>query len=286
MSLFSTFGQEVLRLTLPYGFAALGGVICERAGVVNIALEAALVAAAWSTAWGGLVAQSALLAAVAGIPSGALTGALLCILVERLRVSAILAGLALNLAALGGSRVLLRAAYGSTANSPTMHVGGAPTLALAMLLIGLLIVTELGFVRTRPGLLVRAAGEDAERARMVGVPVFRVRLFAAMLGTAVAGLGGVALVLDQRQFQAQMTAGRGFVALAAVTLGARKPRYALGSALLFGGVEALSVILQARTAFSAELLNALPYVITLAVLLFVPLVLKRAHRPAQRPNAQ
>jgi general nucleoside transport system permease protein len=281
MSVIATVLQESVRLTLPYGFAALGGMLAERSGLPHIALEAVLLSSAFLTTWCYLTLGGGFAAVVGGLLGGALVGVLLALLVEKLKVNAILAGLALNLAAAGGARVLLRAVYGSTSNSPTLNMSMPAAVVPILMGLTLLLLVPLlseGLRRTRFGLQLRAAGEDAARARLVGVDVARVRLFAALIGSSIAGLGGVALVFDQRQFQAQMTGGRGFVALAAVALstsmasklGSNGPRSAFLCALLFGVSEAISVVLQARTHFPTEVLHALPYVLTLAVLALLP----------------
>jgi general nucleoside transport system permease protein len=284
MSVIGTMLSESLRLTLPYGFAALGGMLTERSGLQHVALEAVLLSSAWMTTWCYLSFGGGAFAVAGGMLGGALVGVTLALLVEKLQVNAILAGLALNLAAAGGARVLLRAVYGSTSNSPTLNIQMSASLIpvlLGLALLGAVPLIERGLVSTRFGLHLRAAGEDAARARIVGVDVSRSRLLAALLGSAIAGLGGVALVFDQRQFQAQMTGGRGFVALAAVALGRKRPLYAFLCALLFGGSEALAVLLQARTHFPTEVLHALPYVLTLVVLALLPRFTQRSRATPQ-----
>jgi general nucleoside transport system permease protein len=263
-----TLVQETARLSLPYGFAALGGLIAERSGLPHIALEAALVMGAWATTFAFLQTGEMFASVLAAIAAGVLVGALLSASVLRLRVDPILSGIAINVAALGGARVLLRAFYGSTSNSPTLSLEAGSWRA--WVLLGVLLLLTLGvqsaFARTRLGLQIRAVGEDEARAEIVGVSVVRVRAISALVGTAIAALGGFALVIDERQFQSQMTGGRGFVALSAVMLGRKNPMLAFAACVFFGAVEALSVVLQARSKLPAELLHALPYVLTLLVL--------------------
>ena len=117
--------------------------------------------------------------------------------------------------------------------------------------------------RTRFGLRLRAVGEHPVAALSVGVPVARMRWLAVVLSGAIAGLGGAYLVLDQHQFTDQMTAGRGFIALAAVIFGNWRPFGAFGAALLFGFSTALAYRLPAYSGSAATLFQALPYVLTL-----------------------
>jgi general nucleoside transport system permease protein len=263
-----TLVQETARLSLPYGFAALGGLIAERSGLPHIALEAALVLGAWATTFAFLQTGGMFASVLAAMFGGLCVGGLLSYSVLKLRVDPILSGIAINVAALGGARVLLRACYGSTSNSPTLSLEAGSWRA--WVLLGVLLLLTLGvqwaFAHTRLGLQIRAIGEDEARAQVVGVPVVRVRAIAALAGSAIAALGGFALVIDERQFQSQMTGGRGFVALSAVMLGRKKPVHAFAACVFFGAVEALSVVLQARSKLPAELLHALPYVLTLVAL--------------------
>ena len=273
----TTLAQTV-RMAVPYACAGLGGVWCERSGVVNIALEGMLLAAGL----GGVVAHvatgSAWTGVVAGVMVGASLGALHALLVVRGRVDAIVSGLALNLIAAGGTRFVLRALYESSSNSPPVEgfrngllggAGGAAllartvvdplTIATALLVLG--TVWTLG--RTRFGLHVRACGDDAHAAASAGVGVERVRLAAVSLGGAICGLGGVALAYDQHQFQSGMSGGRGFIALAAVILSGTRPGRTVAACAAFAALDAVQIVVQDQVRAASALAQMLPYAATL-----------------------
>ncbi len=279
-----TFVAQTLRMSIPLGCAAVGGVLSERSGVVNIALEGILLATAFTAISVHVATGSAVLGLLAAILVGALFGLLHALAVVKGRVDAIVSGLALNLAAAGGTRALLRAFYHSSANSPSVsgfRIGGLEGASGARLLLRTLAdpVTLLALsaavlstwllARSAMGLWIRASGEDPVAARASAVPVERVRLFAVSLGGAVTALGGAALAYDQHQFQSGMSGGRGFIALAAVILSGWRPHRAFLACLAFASLDALQITLQGRGGLSPELVSALPYLATLAALVVV-----------------
>ncbi len=278
-ALLTTAFAQTLRMAVPYACAALGGVWSERSGVVNIALEGILLAGALA----GVAAHAATGSAWTGVAAGALVGAGIGAvhagLVERGRVDAIVSGLALNLMAAGGTRFLLRGLYGSSSNSPAVagfHAFGgagagallARTLAdpLAVAATALVCWTVWAMRRTRFGLRVRACGEDPASARMAGVDVARVRTAAVSLGGAIAGLGGVALAYDQHQFQSGMSAGRGYIALAAVILSGWRPARAVAACVAFAALDAAQMLAQDQARAGIYVVQSLPYVATLTAL--------------------
>lgn len=272
---------QTLRMTVPYTCAGLGGVWSERSGVVNIALEGMLLAAGLAGVAAHVATGSPLAGAAAGLLMGACMGALHAVLVERGGVDAIVSGFALNLVAAGGTRFVLRALYGSSSNSPPIEgfraaaldgAGGVALLArtlinpLTVVTAALVLGTTWTLARTRFGLHVRACGEDAEAAASVGVGVVRVRILAVSLGGAICGLGGVALAYDQHQFQSGMSGGRGFIALAAVTLAGRRAGGAFVACVGFAALDALQIVVQDQVRGAAALAQMLPYVATLAAM--------------------
>jgi len=277
-----TLLAQTLRMSVPYACAALGGVWSERSGVVNIALEGILL----SGGLAGVVAHVATGSAWAGVGAGALAGAAIgaahALIVVRGGVDAIVSGIAINLAAAGGTRFVLRALYDSSSNSPPVdgfrsaHLGGAgggallertlvdPLTVATALLVGASVWT---LSRTRFGLRVRACGEDPVAAASVGVDVRRVRLRAVSLGGAICGLGGVALAYDQHQFQSGMSGGRGFIALAAVILSGWRPARAAAACVAFAALDAVQILVedQARASWG-YVAQMLPYAATLMAL--------------------
>jgi simple sugar transport system permease protein len=276
-----TFVAQSIRMAVPYACAALGGVWSERSGVVNIALEGMLLAGglaavvvehATGSAWLGLVAAAGV-AAIFGLAHA------LAFVVGR--VDAIVSGIALNLIAAGGTRFVLRALYDSSSNSPSVPgfrleafqgaTGGrllARTLLDPPTLLAVVWAVATAWVlkSTRFGLRVRAAGEGPEAAVSVGVPVRRVRILAVAIGAAICGLGGAALAFDQHAFQAGMSGGRGFIALAAVIVSGWRPGRAIAACLAFAALDAFQIAAQERAGALRDVVEMLPYLSTLVVL--------------------
>ncbi|CAN5704765.1 ABC transporter permease [soil metagenome] len=274
-----TMIAQTARMTIPYGCAALGGTLSERSGVVNIALEGTLLASALASVAAAHATHSAVAGVVAGVACGALFGLVHATLVVRGRVDAIVSGIALNLVAAGGTRFLLRGLYGSSSNSPTIQgfrfADGwgllARTLLDPFLLATIAIVAGAAWMlrRTRFGLRLRACGEDPSAAQAVGVRVSGMRTAAVTLGSAVTGLGGTALAYDLHQFQAGMSGGRGFIALAAVIVSGWRPWPAAAACLAFAALDALQIVLQNQTRLPSQVLAMLPFVATLVALVLV-----------------
>lgn len=268
------FAAQALRITLPYALAALGGSITERAGVIDLALEAKLLVGAFTAAAVALATGSALLGVAGGAAGGMLVAAIQILCAVRLRADQVVVGVALNLAAAGGTRYFLQLLYGSSANSPPVPGVGAALLGNPILWIALVAAAAMPFVvaRTRLGVRMRAAGDRPEALAAAGVSVGRVRLAVALLGGLLAGVGGAQLSLAVDGFSDDMSGGRGYIALAAVILGGWRPAYAALACLAFGLAEAVVIQLQLRDlGVPRELAQMLPYVLTLAALALAPL---------------
>lgn len=259
----------LLRATAPILLAALAGVVSERAGVINIALEGLMLVAAFfgviGSAWAPQLAPGApawahaLAGAGLGLSAAVALALLLGVCHLQFGADLIVAGIGINLLAAGATvflMVLWTGDKGSTAHLasqalPVLHIPGLsawplldvlangddrrghPMLVLAALAAAPLLHWLLQ--HTRFGLRLRAAGEHPEAARAAGVSVQQVRYAALALSGLLAGLGGLYLSMGYLTlFQADMTGGRGFIALAAVFLGARQPLGVLAAALLFG----------------------------------------------------
>lgn len=281
MTLDMVIGASVLaatlRLAAPILLAALGGVISERAGVVNIALEGSMLAGAFV----GVVAAERTDSIVIGVAAAVLAGTLLAgihaIAAIHWRSDQIVSGMALNILALGLTSYLTFQLYGTT-GTPA-DVPDLPTIAdqsiLVWVSLGLVPLTHLFLFGTVAGLRLRAVGEHPRAAETVGIDVRRVRYAAVLASGALAALGGAYLSLSvAHSFTDGMTAGRGFIALAAVIFGKWSPLGALVAALLFGYGNALSTSLQGATIgdvrVPVQLLGTLPYLLTiLAVAGFV-----------------
>jgi simple sugar transport system permease protein len=257
----------VLRISVPYVTAALGGTVSERAGVINIALEGFLLLSALGTALGAPHGPWAALGC--GLLAGVLTAGLYGLLVVVWRGDQIVCGVALFLLADGLSRFLLKVAFGSTSNSPRLAQleGRGPLFLLGAAFLAVLLLHALLY-RSVLGLRLRAVGEKPEAARALGISVLRVRLTAVLLSGLLTSIGGVYLVFEQRQFVALMSGGRGFLALAAMIFGGWRPVPAALAAILFASAEALGIKLQASSfALPSWIPQLLPYALTLCALL-------------------
>jgi ABC-type uncharacterized transport system permease subunit len=284
-----TLLAQTLRMMVPYGCAALGGVWSERSGVVNIALEGILLSSGLATVVVHVATGSALLGLLGGVAVGASVGAIHALAVAA-SVDAIVSGIALNLAAAGGTRFVLRALYGSSSNSPSVAgfasaLGGSSVALLErtvtdpLWILGGLSTLGTAFLlyRTRFGLQVRACGESPHAASSVGLDPRALRLYAVSLGGAITGIGGAALAYDQHQFQSGMSGGRGFIALAAVIVSGWRPGRAVLACSVFAALDALQILLQ-ETRVPHDLLQAVPYVATLFALALMGTRLG-GHRP-------
>ncbi len=263
------FYAQVLRITVPYALAALGGSMSERSGVINIALEGKLLIGAFCATVGVDLTGSVGVGALCGLAGGVAVAAVYAAVVIRFRADQIVAGVAINLMAYGLTRFLLKKIYDSTANSDPIEGLASNVLAEPLLWVAVLAVVAVQVVvaRTAFGLRLRAVGEHPEAAASVGVSVTGVRWVAVLAAGALAGLGGAWLAAGSEGFVAEMSGGRGYVALAAVIMGKWRPVAAALACLLFGFAEALQVNLQAASlGLPPELIQVLPYVLTMIAL--------------------
>jgi simple sugar transport system permease protein len=251
----------------PLIYAALGGVISERSGVVNIGLEGMMIAGAFTSVAVSGATGSPILGTLAGIVAGALLAALLAYGATKLGVDQIVAGTGLNIAALAAAAfgiVLVFHQPGASHEVPAFgHTGDTLLIVLAFVLAGVLHVV---LTRTPWGLHVRACGEDPSAAEAAGIDALRTRFTAVVISGAIASLGGVYLALAELDLYSDgMTAGRGFIALAAVIFGRWTPLGATGAAVFFGFFAALQSSLQ-RAGIPSELMQALPYIAAVVAL--------------------
>ena len=273
--IFLAFLVQTLSISIPYLFAASGGVVAERAGVVSLTLEGFMLTGAFTATLGAYYSGSPWVGVLCGIAGGLLAGALHAVASIRYRADQIVIGIAINLLAVGITRFFLQLAFNSSSNSARIagfsreEAGGLfSPLADPLVWLGLLAIPAVAFLvnRTPFGLRVRAVGEHPEAATTVGVRVSRVRYAAVILSGALAALGGVYLALDQHQFTDQMTAGRGFIALAAIIFGRWDPVRAGIACLLFAAAEALQIQLQTVQAIPSQFVSMIPYLLTIVAL--------------------
>lgn len=275
-----------LRLGAPIAFAALGGVLAERSGVYNIALEGMILAGALGAAAGSFATGSPMIGLLCGVLCGVVGGALLSVLTIRHRVNQLVAGIALNLVLAGLTAFLARLVFGDGAGGTQVAGLSAlriPVLAdipvigrllfnqdpLIYLLFLLAIAGSWWLFRTNRGRELRAVGENPRAADAAGIPVFPIRYGALIASCGLAALGGCHLVLAQVYlFSEGMSAGKGFIALAAVILGRWSPLGALSAALFFGFCDALQLRLQfASPDIPYQIFVILPYLASLIALI-------------------
>ena len=263
------FVVQGLRISVPYVLCALGGTVSERSGVIQLGLEGMLLGGAFAATVAAHVSGVAAVGLVGGVLGGVILAAVLAGVTLWGRADQVVAGVALNLVAVGLTRYLLKLIFHSASSSPpvpgfdeswetALFVSGAAALALG---------TQLWLTRMPGGLRTWAVGEHPEAAEGLGVSVRAVRLRAVLAAGALAGLGGAWLALDNHGFVDRMSGGRGYIALAALILGRWRPMAAAAACLFFGFADALQVQLQtAATGVPREALQMLPYVATLLAL--------------------
>lgn len=267
------FLAQTVRIAIPYLFAAAGGAIAERAGIISLTLEGFMLGGAFGAVLGSYYTGSPWIGVLSGVAAGLLLAAVHAVASIRFKADQVVVGVAINLFAVGITRFFLQLAFGSSSNSPRVagfggeNVGGSAAAFLAnpLVWLGLAAMPVLAFVimKTRFGLRVRAVGEHPLAAASVGVPVNRVRCLAVLTSGALAALGGVYLALDQHQFTDSMTAGRGFIALAAVIFGRWDPVRAGIACMLFAAAETLQIQLQAAQIIPSQFVAMIPYVLTI-----------------------
>jgi len=270
-----------LRYATPLTFGALGGIVSERSGVVNIALEGMMLTGAFFGIFGADITGSWFLGLLIGMAAGGAMAFVHAFFSITLRAEQIVSGTAINILALGVTGYVFLAHYGDQGtpdNVPRVpdvtlpviksipFVGdaiGKTNLLTWVALIGVPLLWAFLF-RTPRGLRLRAVGEQPRAADTVGIPVLRTRYIAVTTSGVLAAMGGAYLSIGfLGSFTQNLTAGRGFIALAAVIFGNWRPAGALGAALLFGFSSALAQRLPTFSPSGAVLFQALPYFLTL-----------------------
>ncbi len=273
-----------LRLSAPLAFAALGGLLSERSGVLNIALEGMLLSGAFASAVGAFFTGNSWVGILLAIFLGGLVGILHAYLCVTLRVDQLVSGLAINLTAAGLTSFWARILFnsGQAQSLPGINIIGIPGLKnipiigellfnedpLVYLLFLLIPLLTYILFRTSIGLSLRAVGEYPRAADTAGISVKLVRYVAVTLSGCLAGLGGAYLALVHVKFFVEdMSAGKGFIALAALIFGRWHPVSTFFACLLFGATEALQLRIQAfNLNIPYQFLVMLPYLIALFAL--------------------
>ena len=265
---------------IPLVLAAMVGVIGERSGVVNIGIEGQMLVAAFAAFFAAAYSSSLLVGILAGIGSGLILGGFLAWTTVRWQMDQIIAGVVLNIIAVGITSFYIKPGQQLPALMPRFDVPllsqipligpvffrGMGVFAIAAIVAAGLI--HLGLFYSRWGLRTRSVGEYPSAADTAGINVERLRIINVTLAGSLAGMAGAYLSMDgSSSFELNMTAGRGFLALAIMIFGAWRPMRAAAAALFFGFVSAIGNEMQAAgSTLPQQLLGTLPYVMTLVVL--------------------
>ena len=276
------FAAASVRVGTPLGLAAIGESIAEKAGVINLGIEGAMLAGAFAAA-AGAVYGGATTGVLAAAAAGLFVAAAFAAIAVAANADQIIAGTAITLGATGLTGLLAQRVFtGPALSLATLSAAPVPVIDQIPVLGGVFfrqsVLTYACYVliplaswllwRTRFGLQLRACGEAPAAAAAAGVAVGRMRTVAVLIGGVCAGLAGAALVLAQvGTFTERMTAGRGFIAIAIVALGRWNPWGVGAAALLFGAATALQYTFQAAgSRVPYQLFIALPYLLALAAL--------------------
>lgn len=294
----TSFVFSVLRLTTPILLATLASVISERAGIGNITMEGTMLIGAFVgvvvSAWTG----SAWIGFLAAVAAGAGTGYLLSYIIFKMKVNDILAGIAINLVGSGGTVFLLYVMTGvrgisSGLSSKVMPNVNIPVLkdipVLGEVLSGHNIITYMAFIaafviwyllfKTRLGLRIRAVGENPDAAKSVGISVFKTKTIALVIAGVLSSMGGAYMSMGYVSWYVKnMTAGRGWIGIAAAAMSGQHPLLGTLSALLFGIADSVSNTLQTIN-LPSQLVLMIPYVVTIiAMCLYAYYALKKKQR--------
>jgi simple sugar transport system permease protein len=294
--------SSTILLSMPTALAALGETVSERAGVLNLGLEGMMLAGAMGAFLGDYYAHSPVVGVLCGVAIGVLVGALMAFLSVNLKTEQVINGIAIVLFVQGITAYVFEKLFGGSAQPtipdiPNLKIPGlgsipglGPVLFDQNALVYLSVVVSLGIwlllTRTRFGLSVRAVGESPEAADAAAVSVPRIRWIALLICGGMAGLGGTVLIIGNLNlFQDNVTAGRGWVAIALVIFGRWNPLLVFGGCFLFGFTDALQVQVRATsggttTGVPYELFQALPYIVTLVVLIAATVKARRSAQPS------
>jgi general nucleoside transport system permease protein len=260
--------QQILRIAVPYVLTSVGASFSERGGVVNLALEGMMLAGAFGAAIGEYYTGSAAAGIALALVSGLSVAFLHAFVTVSMKADQIVSGIAINILVMGATRFGLSVFFGSAMNSARIEGIEVSSVFVDPLFLAALFSVVAGqflLFRTPYGLRLRAAGESAETADSAGIRVSAMRYSGVLVSGALAALAGAFLVFQQHSFTEGMSAGRGYIALAAMIIGKWNPAGAALASLMFASAEAAEMWLQSGF-LPTQLVQSLPYVITLLVL--------------------
>ena len=254
-----------LRMATPLGFAALGGIYSERAGVINLALEGMMLIGAFGYVVGTQVSGSVWFGLLVGIGFGVGLALLHAVATVTFHAEQVVTGIGINILALGITEYLLPTSE-QVDGLPHWQVPFIGSYSFIVYLLPvLMIVSHLFLFKTPWGLRLRAAGESTEALAALSLSRTKWQYFGILLSGLLTGIGGCFLASEVHYFTKGMTAGRGYLALAAVIFGNWRPLRGVSACFLFGFATALE--LANRWNIPVQLLNSLPYILTMVVLI-------------------
>ncbi|MEO8513948.1 MAG: ABC transporter permease [Ignavibacteria bacterium] len=262
------FVIQTLRITIPYLLPSVGAVYSEKGGVVNIALEGILLSGAFGATTGTYYTGNVMFGVLCGVICGILVALIHSIVTITYKANQIVSGIAINILAFGVTKFFCKIIFNSSSNSAripgleTLNLPFNPFLVLSVITVG---VSYYMIYRTRFGLRLRAVGENPEAADSLGISVNSIRYLGVLISGALAGLGGAWLAMDQHSFTDGMSAGRGYIALAAMIIGKWNPLGAAAACLFFGIAESFTLQFQ-DSGIPTQFIQMLPYVLTIIVL--------------------
>jgi len=280
----NTFAAAI-RISTPIALAATGGAFSERAGIINIGLEGMLLGGAFSGVLGAYLSGSPWLGALLAVMFGGVLGYLFALFVLRFRADQIVAGIGLNIFVLGATAWLMQVIWGTRGVSPNVNgfgeivlpiIGHIPVVDRLLgihspLIYGMFLLVAAGWIllfKTPLGLRIRIIGEHPEAADAAGIPIRRIQYACLVLSGMLSGLGGAYLSLGHLSwFSMNMSAGRGYMALAANIFGRWNPVGGLAASGLFAYTDAVQMRLQGlNLGIANELIQMLPYLLTVVVI--------------------
>jgi len=267
LSIIVDFLFKGLEISAPIAFAALGAVFSEKSGVVNIALEGFMATTTFTIVWGSIAFQSIWMGLLVAIITGIIMALIHAVATITYKVDQIVSGVAINILAIGIGRFLSQRIFGQETQSalnsylfPTVFGINSFTFAL----IPITAVCWFAIYKTRFGLRLRTVGENPEAADTLGINVYLMRYAGVILSGVMCGLA--AAVLYPSKWINGMTAGRGFIALAAMIFGRWHPVGAVLAALLFGYADTFRIMFETKIPIPSQFVQMLPYVLAIVVL--------------------
>lgn len=284
--------QATIAIATPLVLGALGGIFNERVGVVNVGLDGIMLSGAFAAAVTSYFTQSAWLGILASLAVGALLGLLHAGICVGFKADHVISGVAINILASSSTVFLLQFMFHNKGQSPSSpqigqfsNLSSLPLIGsilnhmsyLTVIGLALIIFSHIFLYHTKIGLRLRSVGENPYAAQSLGIPVQKYMYLSVIVGCALAGLAGSFLSIGMLNvFTKNMTAGRGYIALAAMIFGRWTPFGSLGASVLFGYVLAWQMNAQGLQ-IPAQFVETIPYLATLVILAFVA---KRARGPA------